>query len=107
MKKHYFIKFITITTCLLWAQIASAQLVNCNVFLKGLSIEVGINTNGAYGSSVPAPVGFHPKGGAGTANTCPTTSSACPAAGTNLGFVADPDKDGWTVGTPPYFGDYF
>jgi len=107
MKKHYFIKFIAITGCLLWSQIASAQLVNCNVFLKGLSIEVGINTNGAYGSSVPAPVGFHPKGGAGTANTCPTTTSACPAAGTNLGFVADPDKDGWTVGTPPYFGDYF
>ncbi|MGN6569621.1 MAG: hypothetical protein ACTHJ0_16800, partial [Flavipsychrobacter sp.] len=107
MKHSYLLKFIAIVTCLLITKVTSAQLTNCNVFLKGLSIEVGINTNGAYGSSVAAPAGFHPKGGAGTANTCPTTTSACPTFGTNLGFVADPDKDGWTVGTPPYFGDYF
>jgi len=107
MKQHYLVKIIATSVCLILAQIASAQLVNCNVFLKGLSIEVGINTNGAYGSSISAPPGFHPKGGSGTANTCPTTTSACPTFGTNIGFVADPDKDGWTVGTPPYFGDYF
>jgi|GEM_PF-2134909 len=26
---------------------------------------------------------------------------------TILGFVADPARDGWTVGSPAYFGDYF
>ena len=91
MKQHYIVKFIATTVFLLLTQITSAQLTNCNVFLKGLSIEVGINTNGAYGSSISAPPGFHPKGGSGTANTCPTTTSACPTFGTNLGFVADPD----------------
>jgi hypothetical protein len=32
----------------------------------------------------------------------------CTGTGTHeLGFVADPDMDGWTVGAPPFFGDYF
>jgi len=95
---------------------AHAQLDSCNVFLQGNYVEVGINFNGAYGSSVPPPDSgycsrpYHPKGGAAVANDsfltmCP--SIACTGL-IGLGFVADPDKDGWTVGSPyPYFGDYF
>src|SRR6185312_13444740 len=34
--------------------------------------------------------------------------SVCDSYNVGLGFVCDPDKDGWTVGTPyPYYGDYF
>ncbi|MGN6567100.1 MAG: hypothetical protein ACTHJ0_04060, partial [Flavipsychrobacter sp.] len=81
-----------------------AQMDSCNVFLQGYHIEVGINSNGAYGSSIMAPAGYHPKGGADMGNEC--YPAACTHGGA-LGFVADPDKDGWTIGTPPYFGDYF
>jgi len=79
-----------------------AQTDSCNIFLQGRYIEVGINTNGAYGSSVGAPSGYHPKGASGIIDSCYGT-----CAKGNLGFVADPDKDGWTLGTPTYFGDYF
>src|SRR5579875_3025781 len=84
-------------------QLSYCVLDSCNAFLKGSYIEVGVNTNGAYGSSVNAPKGYHPKGGASVGDVCYKT---CPTS--NLGFVADPDKDGWTVGSPyPYYGDYF
>ena len=71
-------------------QQAKAQLVGSEIFLKGDYVEVGIATNGAYGSDNDAPTGYHPRG-----------------VGLKLGFVADPDKDGWTVGTPNYIGDYY
>ncbi|WP_344824194.1 gliding motility-associated C-terminal domain-containing protein [Rurimicrobium arvi] len=69
---------------------AKAQLSGTEAFLQGDHVEVGIATNGAFGSGTNAPAGYHPRG-----------------AGSLLGFIADPDKDGWTVGTPDYFGDYF
>ena len=96
---------------------ANAQLDSCNVFLQGNYVEVGINFNGAYGSSVFPPavgycgVSYHPKGGSPVANDSGATgcpSIACITRNGGLGFVADPDKDGWTIGTPcPYYGDYF
>jgi len=82
---------------------ANAQLVNCNTFLQGAYVEVGVNFNGAFGSSEPAPAGYHPRGAACETNIC-GGGTTC---GTNLGFVADPAKDGWAVGTPDYIGDYF
>ena len=72
---------------------AMADVVSGNVFLQGDYVEVGIHPSGSFGSSVNAPAGFHARGG-----------SIRPGA---LGFVADPGKDGWTVGTPGYIGDYF
>ena len=90
--------------------ISNAQLQTCNVFLQGNYIEVGINYNGAYGSGVAAPSGYHPNGSSSVYDSCSGTYS-CPTFGTGLGFVADPDKDGWTSmsgGAPwPYCGDYF
>lgn len=83
---------------------ATAQLVNCNGFIKGNYIEVGVNSLGSYGSSTEAPTGYHPRGGNSVFNTCSMTIGP---AGTSLGFVADPDKDGWSTGTPAYIGDYF
>lgn len=66
-----------------------AQLVSPDAFLKGRYVEVGVASNGTFGSANNAPTGFHGR----------TTG--------RVGFVADPDKDGWGVGTPAYFGDYF
>lgn len=68
-----------------------AVTVTGNVFLQGTYAEIGIGPNGTFGSIVDAPAGFHPH--SNNAN--------------HLGFVADYQKDGWTVGTPPFGGDYF
>jgi gliding motility-associated-like protein len=106
MKRFYLLGLFT-ALVLLAAQKADAQLDSCNVFLQGNYIEVGINWNGAYGSSAMAPTGYHPKGPAGEINAA-SCGALCISNGANLGFVADPDKDGWTVGSPyPYYGDYF
>ena len=91
---------------LLSAVTANAQMTNCNVFLKGAHLEVGINPSGAYGSSVPAPPGYHPRmailgwphvfynpGCSAVADTVPNC----------LGFVADPGLSGWSN----YYGDYY
>ncbi|MCB9031071.1 MAG: gliding motility-associated C-terminal domain-containing protein [Chitinophagales bacterium] len=67
----------------------SAQLVGGEAFLHGVFVEVGVNDCGAYGSSGGAPAGYHPN------------------IGSNIGFVADSDMDGWGSGSPVYCGDYF
>ena len=106
MKKHYLIKIVALVIFSLAGQISRAQLVDCNVFLPGNYVEVGINWNGAYGSSTAAPAGYHPKGSSPVFNSIACGHTSC-ALGTGLGFVADPDRDGWAVGSPAYFGDYF
>lgn len=75
--------------------VSYAQKVSGDGFLKGLYVEVGVAPNGCFGSANNAPTGYHGR----------SYASSSPAAA--IGFVADPDKDGWTVGTPTYFGDYF
>lgn len=69
-----------------------AQKVGNEVFLKGTYLEVGVNECGVFGTDNNAtiPGGYHPR-----------------ANNPGLGFVADPDQDGWTTGTPDYCGDYF
>ncbi len=76
--------------------VAQAQLVSDNIFIKGNFVEIGICPNGAFGTTVDVPAGggFHPR-----TNTWGEEN--------RLGFVADPDMDGWEVGTPNYIGDYF
>ncbi len=59
-----------------------------DVFLKGNYVEVGVNAIGSFGTTSNAPTGFYPRPGNGTSE---------------LGFVADPNKTGWTN----YYGDYF
>ena len=84
---------LSVLTMLLPTSGAKADVVSGNVFLQGDYVEVGIHPSGSFGTSVNAPAGFHARGG-----------STRPGA---LGFVADPAKDGWTVGTPGYIGDFF
>ena len=89
MKHKLYIQPFFVLCLALLAATANAQMVSGNVFLKGHYVEAGITTLGSFGAALP-PAGYHPF-----------------PAGSSLGFVADPAMDGWTVGTPPYFGDYF
>jgi gliding motility-associated-like protein len=90
MKKN-FSKLYFVSALLLLSGVAKAQCGVSNCFVKGDYVEVGVSQNGAYGAN-PAPAGFHNN------------------VGTSLGFVSDPDKDGWLVSAPgrtDYMGDYF
>ena len=84
---------------------ASAQMDSCNVFLQGNHVEIGISPVGSYGSSVGAPAGYHGNVTDGSAynSTCGHSSTGSD----HVGFVADIDMDGWSTGTPNFFGDYF
>ena len=87
--------------------LSKAQLVNGCGFMQQNRLEVGVANNGAYGTPEDAPTGYH------TNNNPVFATVFNPATGTYLmrpnalGFVADYDTNGWNIGTPPYFGDYF
>src|SRR5687768_6387668 len=91
MKKILFIASFIAT---LYSSNTSAQWIPPgHVFLKGSFVEVGTHTTGAFGAGVAPPAGYHLGPGM-----------------TRLGFVSDPDKDGWLVSAPgktAYMGDYF
>ncbi|MEN9339507.1 MAG: hypothetical protein RIQ62_819 [Bacteroidota bacterium] len=84
-----------------------AQLVNGCGFLQQNRLEIGIANNGAYGTPENCPLGYHPNNNPIFANTYNPATGAYMQHATALGFVADWDSNGWAVGTPPYFGDYF
>ena len=84
--------FILFLVCL--SSYGHAQIVGGSAYLQGDHLEVGIAECGAYGT----PNGPPAIGAAGTPYH-PTEFG--------LGFVADADMDGWTVGSPQYCGDYF
>jgi hypothetical protein len=67
----------------------SGNRADPEVYLQGTFIELGISEAGSCGTfNTPAPSGYH--------NWY-----------YGVGFIADFNLDGWTVGTPPYSGDYF
>lgn len=89
--------FVTALLFLCSTSYLQAQMVGSDVFLKGDYVETGIATNGSYGSGSNAPSSYHSRPDFGI------TSGP-------LGFVADPDKDGWLVSSPgrvDYYGDFF
>ncbi len=89
--------FSFLVTLPLLAGSVRAQISAGQAFMQGQYVEVGINQCGVYGGQAaplgalgPGPLGpWHPNVGAG------------------LGFVADPDLDGWITGFPNRCGDYF
>ncbi|UYQ92130.1 Ig-like domain-containing protein [Chitinophaga horti] len=92
MRKSY--KLLSLIACsLLSVTAADAQVVSGNGFLKADYIEAGIRPNGAFGTTVKAPSNYFYHN-----NT---------DFGGRLGFISDVGKDGWTVGSPAYIGDYF
>ncbi|MBP6432793.1 MAG: T9SS type A sorting domain-containing protein [Ferruginibacter sp.] len=77
-----------------------AAISTGNLFLKGNYTEVGLNACGGWGTSSTTPDGYHARSGA--INNIYYNNKLA------LGFVADPDKDGWATGSPSkYNGDYF
>ena len=92
MKRIYF-SFVAVLLLFIISQPLQAQLLGGNGFLKGNYIEAGVRPNGAFGSTVAAPSDYF--------------FSTNPIYGGRVGFIADVGKDGWTVGSPAYIGDYF
>ena len=86
---------------------ATAQMVGDNVFLKGKYVEIGIAPNGGYGSTLEAPANYHPFLGGTTFDFWDPGAGTDLTSGNFLGFVADYGADGWTVGTPPFWGDFY
>lgn len=84
-----------------------AQLVGGNVFMKGTYVELGIAPNGAFGTTINAPVGYHPRPTPATSFIYDPATNTSAIRASALGFVADYDKNGFTNGSPAYFGDYF
>jgi hypothetical protein len=89
------LKFLLIVLSYWVSQPLQAQIVSGNAFLKGNYVQVGVGPCGAFASTVAAPAGYNPRG------------TGLSSSSTQLGFVADPAKDGWNAGTPNYVGDYF
>ncbi len=69
------------------------SIISGQAFLKGRYINLGISSYGYFGTSISGTDDMHGR---------PSSSSYG-----KVGFVADPDKDGWFTGTPGYIGDYF
>ena len=89
MKKHFIcIKILFFLNLLSFSNIFAQQVGN-DAFLKGQYLEVGIAKSGSFGTEGIAPSGYN-------ANV-----------NGRLGFVADPARDGFNVGSPSYTGDFF
>ena len=103
MKKNCLL--LTVIFIFLFSQL-DAQLVNGCCFLQQNRIEVGIANNGSFGTPENAPVGYH------TNNNPLFFTMYNPSTGVYamrpnaLGLVADYDSNGWSVGSPPFLGDY-
>ncbi|MFM2190652.1 MAG: hypothetical protein RL491_1038, partial [Bacteroidota bacterium] len=85
---------VILISVLIYPTIMKGQIVSNNAFLQGTYLEVGVGVNGNLGTAVNAPAAYHPRSGL----------SANPNF---LGIVADSAGDGWSTGTPNFFGDYF
>jgi hypothetical protein len=86
---------------------AFAQLTGGNVFIKGSYVQLGIAPNGAFGSTINAPAGYNARPQPINANIYDPGTNTQGFRSTALGFVADYNKDGFTTGSPAFFGDYF
>ena len=97
MQKRFIL--IILLGTLLCGSTGFAQLLTGNMFLQGRFLEIGSMANASLGSSVNAPLGYHPHNSS-SVYLCSTSSSNL------LAEVYDYGHDGWTVGSPPYMGDY-
>ncbi|GAA4454882.1 hypothetical protein GCM10023092_17610 [Rurimicrobium arvi] len=69
--------------------VSSAQIVSGNCYMMGNYVQTSISGNGRLYTAATPPAGYQSSYDGG------------------LGWVIDLDRDGWTVGNPPYFGDWF
>src|SRR6476620_4969901 len=91
---RYWIFFLLLFVCVR----SSAQLVGTNIYLQGKYVEIGMNNNGSFGACNNATYGLIPPGY--------HTRSSFGGGTSALAEVFDYGHDGWTVGAPPYMGDY-
>jgi len=82
----------TTIVLLLFSNIIFGQIISNEAFIKGNYVEIGVNNCGIFGTDYDAPFSFHARN---------------ESSKRNLGFVADPDQDGWNVGNPNFYGDFF
>jgi hypothetical protein len=82
-----------------------AQLVTDNIFMMGQFLQVAIAPNGSWGNSVTVPAGYITRGSSSDDYTDPILHTA--PSGNGMDFSYDSGHDGWTVGTPPWYGAYF
>jgi len=73
------------------------------IFLQGNYLEIGIAPNGAFGTPANAPPGYHPRPIPLLSNLYNPVTATYGQRFNAVGFVADYGKDGWTVGSPPFF----
>ena len=104
MKKIYSY-FLAIVILASYSGKTIAQMVGDNIFLQGHWVEAGVAPNGSLGSTRGTPSGYHPYMG-GSGSYYDPALGAYATVSTALMMVYDADHDGWTSGTPPYFGDY-
>lgn len=89
MRANKLLSVLIFLFCFCVSKPTFAQIVSTDACMKGSFIEVCLNQNFVVGGNYPAPKGYHP----------------C-SIGAILGIETDPDKDGWTVGSPEFMGDY-
>ncbi|MBX2904415.1 MAG: gliding motility-associated C-terminal domain-containing protein [Taibaiella sp.] len=79
-----------------------SQIVAGDCFLQGQWLEVGMNSNGSFGTCT-SPATYHTHGGFGT-----STYAATPilTSGGSMDASYDWGHDGWTTGTPACMGPY-
>ncbi len=82
-----------------------AQLSGDNVFIPGRYVQVAIAPNGSFGSTVNLPSGYYHNAGGSIYAYDPGTRTGS-TTGNRLAFIYDAGHDGWTAGSPNYFGDY-
>eukprot|EP01035_Chromulina_nebulosa_P023417 gene23417-30349_t len=80
-------------------------MIGSQIFLQGRYVEVGVAPNGSLGSTRLPPAGYHTR--SPTFNFYdPGLAAFTGASNQRLMMVYDAGFDGWTTGTPTFFGDY-
>ena len=74
---------------ILYTAIGMAQVVGTGAYIKGTSVEIGVNGLGGFEgtNATPLPAGMHPRGGGGL-----------------FGFVANPQLNAWATFNGDFFG---
>ena len=83
-------KLVLISICQYVSIAVFSQITGTDAFIKSSFVEAGISSCGCYGSTGLPPAGYHANSATG-----------------ELGFLADYDMGGWTIGSPVYCGDFF
>lgn len=82
-----------------------AQMIGDQIFLQGKYVEVGVAPNGSLGSTRLPPATYHTRSPAFNFYD-PGLGAFTGLSAARLMMVYDAGFDGWTSGTPTFFGDY-